>query len=422
MSRVFNSWIFLLSISILFLCCIVIVAIVTSQWVLFALGVGFLFGFALQKGDLCGSSAMSEVILMRDSRKLFGLWVAILSSMVLFASFESLGVIQLAPKRLIWLSALVGGIIFGVGTVLAGGCISGCMYKAATGNINLVAALFTIPIGISLVDYGPLQSFNKYLLTFVVNDSSGKPITLHSLLGVQYGILVIFFLLLTIVLVLIKQKMNRKAQRINAKNFSVKQIFTASWKPWQAGIVIGVVAILGWLSSLMVGRNYPLGVTHGLSYTYQAIIENNVEFVVQSAKDKFHISKSPTNLEPIGKIQSGESLKPVATKQESRKLNVWLILFFWGTMAGAYVSGKMSDKVKLLPKEPSQTLIAMFGGLLVGIGAGIATGCVIGNILSGWAMFSVGMIIFGIATLLANWATAYFYLMGGMTLKKKIER
>lgn len=417
MSKVFKTWIFLLSISILFLCCIVIITIATSQWVLLALDVGFLFGFALQKGDLCASSAMSEVILMRDSRKLFGLWVAILSSMVLFAIFESLGVIQLAPKKLIWLSALVGGIIFGVGTVLAGGCISGCMYKAATGNINSIAALFTIPIGISLVDYGALQSFNKYLLTFVVNDSNGQAITLYSLFGIQYPILVIFFFLLTVILILIKKKTNSKI--INVKDFSIKRIFTESWKPWQAGVVIGVVAMLGWLSSLMVGRNYPLGVTHGLNYTYQAMIENNVEFVVHSKKDKLHISNRTTSLEPISKIQTGESSKSAAFQQGSRKLNVWLILFFWGTIAGAHISGRMSGKAKLLPKEPSQTLIAMLGGLLVGIGAGIATGCVIGNILSGWAMFSVGMIIFGIATLLANWATTYFYLMGGKIFKKE---
>jgi len=47
----------------------------SQRWVLTAIPVGFLFGFFLQKGDLCGASAFSEVILARDGRKVFGIWV-----------------------------------------------------------------------------------------------------------------------------------------------------------------------------------------------------------------------------------------------------------------------------------------------------------------------------------------------------------
>jgi hypothetical protein len=38
---------------------------------------------------------------------------------------------------------------------------------------------------------------------------------------------------------------------------------------------------------------------------------------------------------------------------------------------------------------------------------------VVGNIMSGWALMSVGMILFGVVTILANWITSYFYLLGG---------
>ena len=39
-------------------------------------------------------------------------------------------------------------------------------------------------------------------------------------------------------------------------------------------------------------------------------------------------------------------------------------------------------------------------------------GCVIGNILSGWALMSVGMFLFGVVTIVANWATTALYLRG----------
>jgi uncharacterized membrane protein YccC len=73
----------------------------------------------------------------------------------------------------------------------------------------------------------------------------------------------------------------------------------------------------------------------------------------------------------------------------------------------------MSGQAKLLPKPPDEVVVALIGGVLVGAGAAFATGCVVGNIMSGWALMSVGGILFGVVTLLANWATTYFYLMGG---------
>jgi hypothetical protein len=56
--------------------------------------------------------------------------------------------------------------------------------------------------------------------------------------------------------------------------------------------------------------------------------------------------------------------------------------------------------------------VAAAGGFLVGTGAALATGCVIGNILSGWALMSVGTFFFGVVTILANWATTVLYLRG----------
>ena len=56
---------------------VTVLAWVLEIWVLTALPIGFWFGFFLQKGDLCGASAFSEVVLFREGKKLFGLWVAI---------------------------------------------------------------------------------------------------------------------------------------------------------------------------------------------------------------------------------------------------------------------------------------------------------------------------------------------------------
>jgi hypothetical protein len=95
-----------------------------------------------------------------------------------------------------------------------------------------------------------------------------------------------------------------------------------------------------------------------------------------------------------------------------KKVVWWLVLLVGSLMVGSHVSGRLSGQARLLPKPPEQVLVAAAGGFLVGTGAALATGCVIGNILSGWALMSVGMVLFGVVTVMANWVTTALYLRG----------
>ena len=90
----------------------------------------------------------------------------------------------------------------------------------------------------------------------------------------------------------------------------------------------------------------------------------------------------------------------------------WLVLMVGSLMVGSHLAGRASGQARLLPKPPEQVLVAAAGGFLVGAGAALATGCIIGNILSGLALMSVGMLLFTGATVLANWATTLVYLRG----------
>jgi uncharacterized protein len=386
-----------LIIALIFIFIPIIISIVTQLWVLTAIPIGFLLGFFLQKGDLCGSSAMSEVILMRDKKKLFGFWIAIVISMLGFALLEFLGLVQLAPKPMIWLSAIIGGAIFGIGIVLGGGCVSGCLYKAATGNLNSISAVLTIPIGVAMVWFGPLKGLNEYLLSFVIKTDEGKAVTLSSLTGIPFWALALIFAIPTLYFAIRFLYKNKKLNLNEKEKRNILNIFYRSWKPWQAGIAIGILAIFGYLSSVSSGRNYPIGITHGVVQTYILATESNIE-------NNFGLPKNNIDIK--------------STEPPKKQIIWWAVLIVVGLVIGSFVSGKMSGQVKLLPKPPEQTIIAYFGGFLIGLGAAIATGCVIGNILSGWALMSVGMFIFGFTTLIFNWLTTYLYLMGGKIFNK----
>lgn len=380
---------------------VTIYAIVSQLWFLIAIPVGLLFGFFLQKGDLCGSSAFSEVILMKDRSKVFGLWIAIVVGMVGIALMDIFNLVTLNPKPFIWVNYIVGGIIFGVGIVLAGGCVSGCLYKTGTGNLNSMAALVGIPIGIALVVHGPLHSFFLAMKKHVIPGSTGGSVTLSSLLGLPFWLLAVLFLLITIIFVLIKNK-NSSNKSSFQENKTLKEMLFKAWRPWQAGIAIGLLVIPAYLSSASSGRNYPLGVTHGVLDVELLATDSNLNYVWQKS--------DPIKSKAI--VQQQTNQRNSTPKPTGKKVSLWLVLLVSSLVVGSWVSARMAGKAKLLPKPPEQTVTAFFGGILVGTGAALGTGCVIGNIVSGWALMSVGSVLFGIVVILTNWVTTFLYLMG----------
>lgn len=409
----FKAWVGWLAFSLLFLAGGLAYALAKGYVALTGLPLGFLFGFFLHKGDLCGASAFSEVLLMRDARKIWGMWVCVVTSMVVFAGMDLLGMVRLAPKPMLWLSYLVGGIVFGAGTVLAGGCVSGCLYKGPAGNINSIMALMGMPLGMAMVEFGPLSGLHKAMLSHKVAHTDGSTVTLSSLTGLPFGVLALLFAAGTAGAAwwTARKRDAGGAPPIRNTEPLLRRLFTRPWKPWQAGIAIGLLAGPLFLSSAATGRNYPVGVTHGVLHAYLLLTESAVQGSLRAPA-----ASAPQALPaPAKDAASVPPLPPRPAAPQPKKVSFWLIFVVLGLMLGSHVSARMTGTAKLLPKEPRQTLWALLGGVLVGIGAWFANGCVIGNILSGWALMSVGLVIFGVATLLANWALTYLYLMGGFS-------
>jgi len=398
-----NSWMWITGISIIGIIGITLTVGITGLWVMTAIPIGFLFGFFLEKADLCGASAFSEVLLVKDGKKLWGLWIIIVVSMLVFSSLSFMGLIKLNPKPLLWASYLVGGILFGVGIVLAGGCVSGCLFKTGQGNINSMAGLIGIPIGVAAVEYGPLSASAKYLKQFMIQNANGGPVTLSSVTGLPFGLLAMIFGILTLLAAWrLKQHASKTAPlKENERMPFFQRCLTKPWKPWQAGIAIGILGGLAYLSSAATGRNYPLGVTHGVLHAELLATDAPLTFVYKPSTSSQ--SKAPKKI--------NAELSPNAAP--SKKVSLWLIFEVVALVLGAFFSAKLSGKIQFLPRPPDQTVIAFLGGILLGIGAAIAGGCVVGNIMSGLALMSVGNMLFAATVLLANWTTTYFYLMGG---------
>lgn len=380
----------------------------TGLWVFTAIPVGFLFGFFLEKADLCGASAFSEVLLMKDWTKIGGLWMVIAVSMIGFTMISALGWVSLNPKPFIWANYIIGGVLFGTGIVLAGGCVSGCLFKSGQGNINSMAGLIGIPLGVSAVKYGPLNGFATYLKGFIVKDAGGGPVTLSSVTGLPYGALAVIIGAFTLVAAWrINRNRKQKQTAVIKQDLPLMQrLVLRPWRPWQAGIAIGLLAVFAYMSSASSGRNYPLGVTGGVLYTHALVTDAPLQHVY-----------APSEVAPPVKAPVFEGAA-AATGAPAKKVKWWLVFEIMALVAGAAFSARLSGKTQFIPRPPNQTVIAFIGGILLGTGAAIAGGCVIGNIVSGFALMSLGNVIFGITLVLAAWATTYFYLMGGGIMDK----
>jgi uncharacterized membrane protein YedE/YeeE len=380
-------------------------AVWTKIWVLTAITIGFLFGFFLQKGDLCGASAFSEVLVMKDRRKVAGLWVLITVAMVGFALLDLLGWVSLNPKPFLYWSYLVGGVLFGVGMVFAGGCVSGCLYKAANGNLNSIVALLMIPLGVMLVEFGPLKTFHQTLKGHVLSTAAGEKLSLQSATGVPFWIWALFFASATALLGFRHLSRGSRSGPVEtASHSTTERWIKRPWKPWHAGIAIGLLMVPAYLSSAASGRNYPLGVTHGVMQAELLLIDSDFR----------HVYQTPNSALSKTQRQNSKTVSPPAGK----RVVWWLVLLILSLMLGSSIAGRLSGEAKLRPKPPDELLFAAFGGVLVGTGAALATGCVVGNIMSGWALQSLGMLFFGVVTILANWLATYFYLMGRNPLRE----
>src|SRR3982074_428504 len=130
-------------------------------WVL---GLGL--GLVLQRGRLCFAGAFRDLFLMRNGTMMRAIIVGLAIMAPVFALIESRAVPEprfgavgaghaVAP---VGLNRAVGGVLFGIGMVVAGGCVSGTLYRIGEGYLASWASLIGILLRLGLALGGaPLE-------------------------------------------------------------------------------------------------------------------------------------------------------------------------------------------------------------------------------------------------------------------------
>jgi uncharacterized protein len=118
-------------------------------WAAFALAVAF--GAIAQRTHFCTMGAVADIANIGDWTRM-RMWVlAIGVAMIGFNTMVALGWVQAsnsiyAGPRLLWLSNLLGGLLFGFGMVLASGCGSKTLVRIGGGNLKSLIVFFVLAI------------------------------------------------------------------------------------------------------------------------------------------------------------------------------------------------------------------------------------------------------------------------------------
>lgn len=145
----------------------------------------FLIGYASQRAGVCMVRAVREVIERRRVHRLAGFALAASAAMVVMGLAEWLGanpfmtILGTAPDSL----ALAGGVLFGLGSILAGNCAMGLLAGLTHGELwraGSIAAMF-----IAALMLGPEMSSAALMLP--ARAPVASPLTGHEVLALTLG-------------------------------------------------------------------------------------------------------------------------------------------------------------------------------------------------------------------------------------------
>lgn len=151
---------------------------------------GAAFGIILQRCRFCYVRAFRDPFMTGEAAIAKAIAISIIIGAIGVAVLKWTGLraesLYVIPA--FWWGSLSGGIIFGIGMVVAGGCGSGTLWRVAEGRLKLWAALLTFATTNSLL--------NVFLQTTGWRQKLGKAVFLPNIFGWGGSILFIAFILL----------------------------------------------------------------------------------------------------------------------------------------------------------------------------------------------------------------------------------
>ncbi len=348
---------------------------------------GLAFGIVLQRSRFCFASGFRDMFLFGDGRVLKGIIIGMAVATVGFTLIMGKLLAdplmtQALPARAgvypLGFQTLLGGMLFGVGMVVAGGCASGTLYRIGEGYIASVVTLGGMIIGMYL-----LATTWSWWWAKVI--SLAPKIWLPHSLGYGGGLLVVLAALVGgYVLILWWEGRRGLSGGATPEARSISPGTSPAVATWEMLFGRAWPAVLGGLL---------LGVLNIFEYLYQQPWGVTTEIALWAGWLGRLVGLPAESLTYYGAQPAGLDLVRHPT---------WLsggAMIDFGIIGGALLAALLSNEFKLrAPRVPRRYGQALVGGILIGYGARLAQGCNIGAFFSaipalaanGW-VFAAGL-------------------------------
>lgn len=334
----------------------------TVAWLAFVLA--FIFGYIGNKTHFCTMGAVSDIVNMnhwdRMRAWLLAIAVAIIgTSLLVYTGQLDVSKTIYTGSNFYWLAALVGGLTFGVGMTLAGGCGQRTLVRLGGGNLKSIVVFLFMGYAALVTLSGIFGAFRiKVLQADAVTVYLDGMQTLPALLGqhtaggtLAIGLALGAALLLYVFL--------NKEFRGNTDNIL-------------AGIVIGLIVVAGWY---VTGR-FGFGED-----------PDTLEMVYLGTNS--HLAESMTFVAPLG-----YTMNLWAYWTDSATIVTFGVASVFGVIVGSLVYGVTHRTFRWEAfNSPQDMFRHIIGAIMMGFGGVTALGCTIGQGVTGLSTLAVSSFI-----------------------------
>jgi len=349
-------------------------------WLGFALGT--VFGFVGNKTNFCTMGAVSDVVNMGNWTRMRMWLLAIAVAVIGVWALRLLGLVDTRKSiytgaNLMWLSNVVGGLLFGIGMTLASGCTSKTLIRIGGGNLKSLVVFVVLGISSYVTLKGQFGVWRVNTLDKVsvaLGSSQDLPTLLASGFGIDRGALESWLPLGVGALLL-------------AFVLSSREMW--SFDSLLGGIVVGLTVIGGWYVTGHVG--YIAEHPETLQEAFIATNSNRAESLSLVAPYAYTLELLMFWSDTSKHVTFG-----IATA-----LGIVAGSLAWALISRTYREESFPNAADLKRH--------ILGAILMGFGGITAFGCTIGQGLSGVSTLALGSII------------TFLALVAGAALMMKID-